>query len=499
MGSKGYQKKEESGQIIIILAVSLIVILGVAALAVDGGMLYTERRFAQNAADASSLAGASKIANDLVDNDVYYSNFSCALLESSYQDIGIDFASQRAVSNNFLDLAEVSDTNQNHGIFVDCHDEDVNNKYVDFYVTITTETPTSFLYLISDNLLFSTVRAVTRLIPQHDIGYGNAIVALNTECDNPQDGLNFSGTNEINISGGGLWSNYCIRLNGPPNEVSPLVINLINIFVDEDPVDGVDDDGIPTANLLDPSGVNIINGTLEPPDENIWTNDDVLDLSEEAYDIKNILETEYCDFSGTLTDITVSNNQEVDILPGTYGSITMTGGTLTFHKDIIYDEDDPSYVETDPHPRPVYCFANGISINGGVVIGDPVTIYIKDIDDNKSGDVSITANAEVTLRAPFADLDDFSELDGLLIFMNPDTDNIISLEGDGTSYFAGTIFNLNGDVVIGGNPSVGDEAVQEFSTQIIAKNVDIHGNVSINISFDLSNTSIVDSRLDLLR
>lgn len=465
-------QKEESGQIIIILAVSLIVILGVAALAVDGGMLYTERRFAQNAADASSLAGASKIANDLVDNDIYYSNFSCNLLESSYKDIGIDFASQRAVTNNFLDLVEVENTSINHGIFVDCHEE-VNNKYVDFYVTITTETPTSFLYLISDNLLYSTVEAVTRLIPQHDVGYGNAIVALNDSCSNPGDGLGISGTTEINISGGGLWSNDCIRVNGPPNDVSPLVINLIS--TDENPD--------PRANLLDPDGINLINGTLNPPDPNIWTSDDALDLSVEANEINGLLQAECDTFTGSVNDITVHNGDVENLYPGRYGSLRVTDGELNF---MIDPETGSS----------LFCFSDEITINGGTVHGDPVTIYMEGV-----GDVNISANAEVTLIAPFAENreDELSILDGILIFSNPSIANDIFLGGDGTSYFAGTVFTLLGDVNISGNPSVDSAATQVFSTQIIANNVDIGGNVAININFDINNTSIVDSKLHLLR
>jgi hypothetical protein len=300
-------------------------------------------------------------------------------------------------------------------------------------------------------------------------------VALNTECSNPQDGLGFSGTNEINISGGGLWSNNCIRLNGPPNEQSPLIINLIP--TDENPS--------PRANLLDPNGVNIINGTLIPPETNIWESDDALDLSTEANEIKDLLRAECGTFTGSETNITVSNNQVRDLTAGRYGSLSMTGGELNF----IASESSS-----------LFCFANGITINGGTVYGDPVTIYVEDVPDNKAGDISISANAEVTLIAPFADADDdFSILDGILIFINPETDNDIFLAGDGTSYFAGTVFTLNGDVTITGNPSVGSEATQVYSTQIIAKNVDISGNVAIDINFDINNTSIVDSKLQLLR
>lgn len=490
-----YKSNKESGQIIILLAVSLLVLLGVAALAVDGGMLYTERRFAQNAADASSLAGASSVANEMVKNDVFDSNFSCSMFASTqitkstssyqgmtYEEIGLEETITRASTNNFI-LQEVANVSENNGVIILCNDEAPNGKYLDFYVTITTETPTSFLHLISSNFLFSTVQAVTRLYPMHDLGYGNAIVALNTECSNPQDGLTFSGTNEINITGGGIWSNNCIRMNGPANDQSPLEINLI------DAIEG--DDYIPAANLLDPEGVNIINGILTPPDENIWEPEDALDLLEEANEIKEELEKE-CDFDGEFDEIIVDETDKniKEIQPGTYESLSITDS-----KDIL------TFTNPD-NVAPIYCFANGITINGGTVTGDPVTIY------NKSGDISISATAEVTLIAPFADPGEvFSIINGILIFMDPLSDDAVELAGDGTSYFAGTIFNLNGDVKISGNPSVGPtdpddpEApdVQEFATQIIAKNVDLSGNVAINISFDLSNTSIVDSKLFLLR
>jgi len=54
-------RTSQSGQSIIILALSFIVLLGFSGLAIDGGILYSDRRHAQNAADAGSLAGALAI------------------------------------------------------------------------------------------------------------------------------------------------------------------------------------------------------------------------------------------------------------------------------------------------------------------------------------------------------------------------------------------------------------------------------------------------------
>lgn len=51
----------ERGQAIVILALAMVALLAFAALAIDGGNTYVERRRAQNAADAAALAGARQI------------------------------------------------------------------------------------------------------------------------------------------------------------------------------------------------------------------------------------------------------------------------------------------------------------------------------------------------------------------------------------------------------------------------------------------------------
>ncbi|TFG49119.1 MAG: hypothetical protein E4H33_02925, partial [Anaerolineales bacterium] len=70
-------KNNESGQVMAFLAVCLVVLLGFAALAIDGGMLFSDRRHAQNAADASSLAGGSGAAYYMRGYNVNYNAFIC--------------------------------------------------------------------------------------------------------------------------------------------------------------------------------------------------------------------------------------------------------------------------------------------------------------------------------------------------------------------------------------------------------------------------------------
>lgn len=50
--------RSRKGQVLVVVALALVALVGIVALAVDGGHVYAERRKMQNAADAGALAGA---------------------------------------------------------------------------------------------------------------------------------------------------------------------------------------------------------------------------------------------------------------------------------------------------------------------------------------------------------------------------------------------------------------------------------------------------------
>ena len=56
--------RRERGQILVLFAGAIVVLLIVAALAFDVGMILVERRDQQNAADAAALAGARYVLTD---------------------------------------------------------------------------------------------------------------------------------------------------------------------------------------------------------------------------------------------------------------------------------------------------------------------------------------------------------------------------------------------------------------------------------------------------
>jgi Flp pilus assembly protein TadG len=63
----GSFSENERGQAIVIMAFALIALLAFAALAIDGGNAYVERRRSQNGADAAALAGARQVWINRVD------------------------------------------------------------------------------------------------------------------------------------------------------------------------------------------------------------------------------------------------------------------------------------------------------------------------------------------------------------------------------------------------------------------------------------------------
>ena len=59
-----FVRRDERGQAIVLMTISLVVILGMAALVIDVGNWYHTKRRLQGTADAAALAGAQKLPND---------------------------------------------------------------------------------------------------------------------------------------------------------------------------------------------------------------------------------------------------------------------------------------------------------------------------------------------------------------------------------------------------------------------------------------------------
>jgi hypothetical protein len=87
---------------------------------------------------------------------------------------------------------------------------------------------------------------------------------------------------------------------------------------------------------------------------------------------------------------------------------------------------------------------------------------------------------------------------GWLILVDPANSNAVNITGSGGSYYAGAIYSPDGLVKIAGSSDPSTPAGQAFSTQIIAKSIEVAGSATVNINFDTSKFPLEPSKLSLL-
>ncbi|MEW5869667.1 MAG: Tad domain-containing protein [Chloroflexota bacterium] len=214
------RSSSEDGQVLVLIVLAIVALLGFTALAVDGSMIYSDRRFAQNAADTASLAGGGAAALAMENLHVYYNNWNAcgnANLVTAAADARTA-VSARAQSNGFVLNGMDSDLSDGIGVTVQCGEDTSGyfpDRYIDVRVMLTRETNTAFAHFVYSGPLRTTVEAVTRVRPRTPLVFGNAIVALNPNaCSGNSNGLQFRGNLTLNVVGGGVFSNGCMDVDG---------------------------------------------------------------------------------------------------------------------------------------------------------------------------------------------------------------------------------------------------------------------------------------------
>lgn len=227
---KLHKNRSEKGQALPLLVLGLVALLGFTALAVDGSMVYSDRRFAQNAADAASLAGGAEAALILENSLMTYSGWNCSSQAvANAASAAKQAAIRRAADNGVTIDQDISDQN---GVSTQCGVDTSNgwaDKYLDIITMATVETETSFAQFVFGDALHNTVEAITRIRPRQNLAYGYAIVALNPDnCQGQQNGVTVHGNADIYVDGSGIFTNGCLRANGNPDiEVTAGGINYV--------------------------------------------------------------------------------------------------------------------------------------------------------------------------------------------------------------------------------------------------------------------------------
>lgn len=202
----------ERGQALVLIVVAIVALLGFTAIAVDGSMIYSDRRYSQSAADSASLAGSAAAAKIIADNRVSSAHWSCSGTHVSAAITAARNAAMAAATDN--DQTIDADISDGHGVHTTC----VNNateKYLDIEVTMTVDTQTGFAHFVYGGVARNTVTAISRVRPMKALAFGYTIVALNpAACSGQKNGANFHGNPMVKVCGGGIYSNGCLSGNG---------------------------------------------------------------------------------------------------------------------------------------------------------------------------------------------------------------------------------------------------------------------------------------------
>src|SRR6266498_473679 len=175
------KKSSEKGQALIVIALTAILLFSFAALAIDGSVVFSDRRHAQNASDTAALAAAlAKVRGQA---------YTTA-------------ATSRAASNGYDNNGTTNIVQVNNPPVDGTYSG--NSEYIQ--VKITSHVNTYFARVIGRSEVINHVEAVTRTTPITIASMygGSAVVGLDPSgCKAVQ----FNGNANMTITGSGIYVN----------------------------------------------------------------------------------------------------------------------------------------------------------------------------------------------------------------------------------------------------------------------------------------------------
>ncbi len=443
----------EKGQIVVFLALAVLGLLGITALAIDGGMIYADQRYSQSSADAASLAGGGAVAEGFNNLGMIEESWDCTALSTAISN-GYTAAIQKAAANGYS-------ISKDNALGIDAHDHGVNitcnstGKYVDVEVMLTKVTKTSFVQLFNKKDMKTTVYSKTRAKPRRVGAGGASIVSLShlgddvtDDCGSKQGGVWFSGTNKTTLLNGGVYSNSCVDKNSGASTVS--MTNATVTYHNTSYSAGISD---PTPKS-DPNYHPLTYEKLPFPNE------------------------EYC----TRTD---ADNP----LPY-YGDVKFTSSTEeTLNPGRYHDWDFMGPVKLNPG---LYCISGTVKMNASSYVYTPVAY---DTDGHRLGitiyysgnSLTLNGGADTELNAPhgftdYTDPDLHYAVDNLLVYIPPGNDADVVLNGNANNTLSGTLYMPSSNVKINGAAGVGTFSTLQCS--IIGFWVTVTGASDIYIKYE---------------
>ena len=414
-------KASEKGQALILITLAAIGLFAFAALAIDGSIAFSDKRHAQNAADTGALAGA------------------LARVRGNDWNTTVSTARARATSNGYNNdsITNVVDVYLCSDAEATCTALPAGAKLDEYIqVKITSHVQTYFAKVIGRSKLTNQVTAVAHAVPGYRTSTfgGNALVSLNTDACPAFD---YGGGATTTVTGSGIFINS--RCDGtPPYNASNQALNSSS-----------------NNTTLTVPCFNIVGGNTVRPSSLITTGGCASSSNNSSAFITNPLEIY------KKTDIVCGNSA------GTYDATTLNPGN--------YTGAFPPGNQTAMNPG-VYCIDagnQGFSLSGGQTLtGSNVLIYMKSGNVNwTSGGVQLSAMQGVN-----------PNYDGLLLYLAQGNCSDVSITGNGTSRYVGTILAPCSLVKLAGGSSTGNQNILE--NQIIADRIQLTGSNTLTINYN---------------
>lgn len=194
MHRQGRQGHNQQGQVAVLFAVTMVVLLGMLALAVDGGLLYVQRRWAQNVADAAALATARYLGQSWTGGVVAGSDSAAYGIATSY---GPKNSSSSTSLSMRLDYVDQS------GTVIATHPTTVPANARGVQITASLNNPAGFARVLGFQSLPATAKSTAMFGPA-GTGIGVAPIAVDDSLQGDSSRLQpaggSSGGNYVNAS-----------------------------------------------------------------------------------------------------------------------------------------------------------------------------------------------------------------------------------------------------------------------------------------------------------
>jgi hypothetical protein len=432
------QRNHEQGQITVLMVFAIFALFGAAALAIDGGLLYLQRRAAQSAADNAAMTGALAIAKGYDATQV-----DSIVLEQIIEN-GFD---------NSSDDVEVK-------VFWPPQAPNVYAGNSDFIqVIVTSRIPLAFTHFVYQGPAEVTVEAVAHARVNVELVSGYAIYGANPSACRT---VVFSGNPWVQVTGGGSIGSNSNAGCGCDLQGGSLV--------KEGTIDVTVEDGgkISTAGCWGNYGSS---GNINP---------DPISAPQEDMDLlKSRVPTPDCSGLPTFGPTSINNTQT--LIPGVYESLKLGANadvTLVSGLYCISGSAGPWSVETKG--------GSSIRVEDG---GDGVIFYLME----SAGGWKSAGGSQVNLYAP-TDLRDpsWNQWSGMLIYAHPNNMNDIILTGTSNSWYEGSVYALGSHCDVEGNGGA-----VAFKTQVICDTIRVNGTGDLDLFYDQDRNYKIPDEVDL--